>query len=770
MPRMEKIKRTRNSESDRKSRVDALRSQTGLKLGTYSTTSLDARSVGGNIENFIGTISMPVGYVGSLNIHFKDDSKETFAPVATTEGALVSSMQRGSIALNLSGGVTARTMSSRMIRAPQYELESIDAALEFVDWISKNISTLKKLVKDKSNFAQLIEIDPKVFGRTVHLRFVFSTGNAAGQNMTTFCTSYLCQWINTQFPADTGRLFHGFIIEGNLSSDKKVSHLSAIEGRGRSVVAEATLKSSVIRKILKTTPQHLFQHFTRCKSGRVFSGMVGFNINVANAVAGLFLSTGQDMACVHESSTAELHMELKDEDIYVSLYMPSLVVGTVGGGTSLPAFRENIEMMGCYQVMDSANRLAETIASFALALEISTVSAISGGQFVDAHELLGRDLLKVGLSLKEIDEEFFKKSLSDDSISRVNKIEGQNKQGFVTDIAQQVTRKHTGIFAYEIERGLESKKAFLKIKPHDREIVLGSAKVLEILNPGLADLLVKRSEHLPFRNCHIREIEVLSKKNEVIDSMAPQFFGSFIDFNKEAFVLIQELIGNGWNISEIKDTRLWTANAKAEAIRTIARLHRQFLGDEATVRSLSDSILDMCSVDKMDEQLDLWDGLFTLSYAVLKSRHPELFQFYSDSLSSFESVLAEMNLQQKTLIHYDFNPRNIAFNPSGQVKVFDWEFSAWGLPQRDLIEFVIFANSESDVVQSFDDLSKMHYDLVYSDDRISYADWQRGCELSLQEFVVKRLAFYFILAELSFCPYIDRVLKNCEQLVGKFKS
>lgn len=769
MSQLEKIKRTRNSESERKSRVETLRSKTGLKLGNYNASSIDSRSVGGNIENFIGTVSMPVGYVGPLTICYKENTSDIFAPIATTEGALVSSIQRGAIALNLSGGVTARTLSNKMIRAPQYEMESIDAAIDFADWIAKNLSTLKKLVKDKSNFAQLLEIDPKIFGRTLHLRFVFSTGNAAGQNMTTFCTSYLCNWINSKYPAESNNKFLSFIIEGNLSSDKKASHLSAIEGRGRSVVAEATIKASVIRKVLKTNSEQLFQNFTRSKSARIFTGMIGFNINVSNAVAALFMATGQDIACVHESSTAEFHMELKGEDIYISLFLPSLIVGTVGGGTGLPGFRENIEMLGCYSVVDSANRLAETIASFALALELSTVSAISGGQFVEAHESLGREVLKLGLSLKEIDEDFFKKSLLDDSISKVNKIEGQNKQGFVTDIAQQVTRKHTGIFAYEIQTGLESKKAFLKIKPHDREIVLGSAKVLDLLNPGLAELLINRSVHLPFRNCHIREIEVLSKKNLMIDSIAPQFLGSFIDFNKEAFVLIQELIADDWHISEIVDIQVWTSEAKNNAIEKIATLHKHFLNKEIPARDLSSSLLEMASVDKIDEQLDLWDGLFMLSYSQLKCQYPILFKFYRESLTSFEDSLMEMNGLEKALIHYDFNPRNIAFSKQGDVKIFDWEFSAWGLPQRDLIEFVLFANSAAHIVDSFEALSQLHYQILYPSSEIDYDKWIRGCQLSLQEFIVKRLAFYFILAELSFCPYIDRVLKNIEELVTHWK-
>ncbi|MCB0368914.1 MAG: hypothetical protein KDD45_05540, partial [Bdellovibrionales bacterium] len=258
MSKLEKVKRTRDSENDRKSRVAAIRKYTGLKLNSYGTSSLDSRSVSGNIENFIGTVSIPVGYAGPLNIHFKEETLDVVAPLATSEGALISSVQRGSIAINLSGGATVRTLSSKMIRAPQYEFESIDAALNFTHWLNKKIDSLKLLVRDKSNYAQLIELDTKILGRTVHVRFIYTTGNAAGQNMTTFCTSYLCQFINEKFELETGFKILNFIIEGNLSSDKKISHISAIEGRGHSVVAETIIKGNVLRKILKMDVENFY--------------------------------------------------------------------------------------------------------------------------------------------------------------------------------------------------------------------------------------------------------------------------------------------------------------------------------------------------------------------------------------------------------------------------------------------------------------------------------------------------------------------------------
>lgn len=768
MSGVEKNRRMRFSEDDRKLRLNRLRDKTGLRLPTYGASQIDPRSVSGNVENFIGTISFPVGMAGPLNIRFKNSEEELYAPITTTEGALISSIQRGALALNLSGGVNARCLGNKMIRAPQFEFETLDGAIDFVQWLKSQFPALQGLVQNKSQHAKLLSVEPYNMGRTVHVRFVFSTGNAAGQNMTTFCTSYLCQWLLSQWSKESSTPCVDFMIEGNLSSDKKTSALSASQGRGRMVIAEATIKASVLKRVMKGEVADFVQRFSRSKSARILTGFSGYNINVSNVVAGFFLSTGQDAACIHESSLAELHMEQKGQDLYLSLYMPCLVVGTVGGGTHLPSFRDNLEILGCHEGPDSADRLAQIIASYALALELSTLSAVGGGQFVGAHEQLARQSNIQGFKRGELNEDFFRKSLDNHRILDVHAIPAENKQGFLTDIALQVSKKMTGIFAYEIlaeneDKNLITSKAFLKIKPHARELTLGSAKVIETLSPGLADLIVKRSEFLPYKDSHIREIELLSNRSPILSEISPRFLGSFIDQEREAFILIQEMIEENYHVSEIENLELWTRDRKARFLKAITKLHLNYLNKKDQAFAKYPSLMETVHLQKIEEQVDLWDSLYAISYAKIQRHYPTLLKAYDQSLENYEEILKKMGELPSSIIHYDFNPRNMAFHPeTGSALIFDWEFAAWGLPQRDLVEFILFTSNVDNVICELEHFSEFHRGLL--GESIGREDWETGLKVSFQEFVLRRLPFYFVLSELSFCPYMSRLLSNLEVL------
>lgn len=772
MAEIERNKRIRFLEEDRQARVDSLREKTGIRLPTYSASQIDSRSVSGNIENFIGTIQVPTGLIGPLRFRFKNHEEEVLAPFSTTEGALISSIQRGSLALNLSGGVTTRLVSSQMTRAPQFEFSSIDAALEFSQWIQLRLPELQALVKRKSQYAELIRLEPKAFGRSVHCRFVYTTGNAAGQNMTTFCTSYLCRYLLDRWAegfADPHFRCVDFLIEGNISSDKKVSALSILAGRGRTVVAESIIRGSVLKKVLKLHPEEFVQRFHRTKAAHILTGFLGYNINVANVVAGLFLSTGQDMACVHESSIGEFHVELRQGDVYCSLYMPCLVVGTVGGGTHLPSFRDNLAILKCLEVEGGADRLAQIIVGYALALEMSTVCAIGSGDFVSAHEKYGRLSREDSLKLSDFDRDFFSRSLSDEGVLRVEKIPADNKQGFVTDIALQVSKKMTGLLAFEIEiQNAVKKRTFLKIKPHDREITQGCAKIMESLSPGLAGIILKKKDFLPFKESHLREIEVLSRKHPLIAGLSPEYYGSFIDDKKEAYVLIEELLDSSLIVSEINDTSYLTPDLKLRVVDKISEIHRHFLNRKQLALELSPRLLSFASDERVEEQAELWDGLFSFSYAKLKTSYPHLFAAYDSTLQDYSNFVRQWASLDHSLIHYDFNPRNMAFDSDQRIYVFDWEFAAWAPPQRDLVEFVLFTSKNGQLIQDLEVLSKKAFDTIYG--KGPQHQWNEGVRLCLLEFIVRRLPFYFVLSELSFCSYLDSLLANVETLCRHYEA
>lgn len=379
------------SEVARQARLEFLRSETGVALDCVGTISFDSERVIHNTEALIGSVEVPVGIAGPLKINGLFALGEFYAPLATTEGALVASVSRGAAALTLAGGVNAAFLGQRMMRVPYFELQTLCEALRFRAFVIDQLPSLQAQVKPLTQHGTLIAVEPQLIGRIVHVHFMFETGDAAGQNMVTTITWVLSQWLRAQFHLHTGHVIKHFMIESNLSSDKKASFQSFIQGRGCRVVADCVLSEAVVRQVLRTTPQGIVRCYQRGVSGAIAAGMLGINFNIANAIAALFTATGQDIASVHESAIGHLHLELDaDGSLYAALVLPSLIIGTVGGGTGLPQQRECLDLLGCAG-MGGKSKLAEIIAGFCLGLEISLGAALAADEFASAHEKLGRN-------------------------------------------------------------------------------------------------------------------------------------------------------------------------------------------------------------------------------------------------------------------------------------------------------------------------------------------------------------------------------------------
>jgi len=385
----------RYSEDARRERLAFLQDHTACDLSSVNSTSLDPESLRGINGNTIGSVEVPVGIAGPLLFRGNEACGMQFAPLGTCEGALVESVTRGALAITRSGGVYARTLEQRMKRVPIFTFVSVEDAVIFSKWIVANEMEIRLIAQTESSHGRCVSVVPRISGRYVHVEFTYTTGDAAGQNISTACTSVACTWIRGQLGA-AGIEPVSFGLEGNMSSDKKVSYNSFINGRGIRVVAETVLKKDVIAKVLNVTPQALYSGHLRGINGAIEAGMVGYNINVANVITAMFVATGQDIACAHESSMAHLAFELDGEDVYASLTLPGLIVGTVGGATRLPAQRELLQMLDCYGD-GKVYRFAEIIAGFCLALDISTLSAMVSDVFASAHERLARKPTKAFL-------------------------------------------------------------------------------------------------------------------------------------------------------------------------------------------------------------------------------------------------------------------------------------------------------------------------------------------------------------------------------------
>lgn len=341
-------------------------------------------------ENVIGYAPIPVGVAGPILI----DGKEFYVPMATTEGALIASTTRGCKALSLGGGVNTEIVGEGMSRAPVLHCPSIKVANDIRLFIESNIHLLQASFSSTSRFAKLKSISCHIAGRKLFLRFKCTTGDAMGMNMVGKGVEKALNIITDQFP-DT----HVIALSGNVCTDKKPSAINWIDGRGKSVVCEAIIPEAVVRDVLKTTPEALVEtNYAKNLVGSAVAGSIGGNnAHAANVVTAVFLATGQDPAQNVESSNCMTLIEKVSPDsgdIYISVTMPTVEVGTVGGGTSLSPQGSMLNLLGVRGSAetsgDNARQLARVVGAAVMAGELSLMAALSSGHLISSHMKLNR--------------------------------------------------------------------------------------------------------------------------------------------------------------------------------------------------------------------------------------------------------------------------------------------------------------------------------------------------------------------------------------------
>ena len=351
-----------------------------------STRPMDPTIYSRNIENFVGTCCMPVGLAGPLRVNGLNALGDYIIPLATTEAALVASFHRGCKAITLSGGVTTACLMECISRAPIFVFTSMPQALLFASWIATQEDKIREVAESTSRFAKLLGYKLSLNGQDVVLFLEFSTGDASGQNMVTIATDAVCHYLAGISPVPIRRWF----IESNMSGDKKATVLSFIHTRGKRVVAEVRIPAEVCKEVLKANPIDIYEAWKICMVSSIQSGAIGSQGHFANGLTALFIATGQDVACVSEASVGITEFSVEEDgSLLVNACLPSLVVGTVGGGTGLPTQKECLELLGCYGPGKAA-AFAEICAGLVVAGEISITAAIAAGHFAKAHKALAR--------------------------------------------------------------------------------------------------------------------------------------------------------------------------------------------------------------------------------------------------------------------------------------------------------------------------------------------------------------------------------------------
>ena len=378
-----------DAETAAAARRRLLREETGADLPTVGDYAFDAADAEPNIENMVGAAQIPMGVVGPLPIDGGAADGEHYLPLATTEGALLASVNRGVSTIRHAGGATARVLKSGMTRAPVFRVDDVAEAGAVSAWVREHVEELAAAAESTTSHGELQDVTPYVVGDSVFLRFVFDTKDAMGMNMVTIATREAATLVESETPAELVAL------SGNLCSDKKPAAINAVEGRGRTVTADVVLDRELVEGRLDTTPAAMAEGNTRKNLvGSAKAASLGFNAHAANTVAASFLATGQDAAQVVEGANAITTMDVREGGLYASVSLASLELGTVGGGTGLPTQSAALDILGLGGGGDppgsNADALAEVVAVGALAGELSLVAAFCSRHLAQAHENLGR--------------------------------------------------------------------------------------------------------------------------------------------------------------------------------------------------------------------------------------------------------------------------------------------------------------------------------------------------------------------------------------------
>jgi hydroxymethylglutaryl-CoA reductase (NADPH) len=373
-------------------RREALEQMSGVKLDAMAHSSFDASvAASRNCENLIGVAQIPMGVVGPLTVHGEHVDGDVYVPMATTEGALLASINRGCVALRQVGGATVHVDDVGMTRAPVFRTRSQRETRAFLAWVREHEAAIREIAEGTSRFLKMTEVRSYVFGTTIFLRFRFTTGDAMGMNMATIaCDRVVRELIEpkTGIPC--------VALSGNYCVDKKAASVNFSEGRGKRIHAEAVLDAATLRDVLKTDSRSLVEvQYRKNLLGSIAAGAMGYNAHYANVLSAIFIATGQDPAHVVGGSTGVTCIEPRENGAaYASIFIPDAPLGATGGGTALGTQAEALKVLGVVPDPErpghAAMRLAEIIGAAVLAGELSLMAAFTSSDLARAHQRLGR--------------------------------------------------------------------------------------------------------------------------------------------------------------------------------------------------------------------------------------------------------------------------------------------------------------------------------------------------------------------------------------------
>jgi hydroxymethylglutaryl-CoA reductase (NADPH) len=371
---------SRNYEEDFvEERREWIRNKTKTKLNHISHYSIKPEDAKGNIENFIGIAQVPLGILGPLKVNGKFANDIFYVPFATTEGAVLTTFQRGAIAITKAGGAKTSIRKDENHLDPVFILKNLEDAEKFIQWTNDNFDILSDKVKEVTGHGKLLAITPYIIGKMVALRVSYYTQDAMGANMIGIATDLICQFISKQYKVER------YLLRSNLSSEKKASGVNMLIGCGKELLVEAILPRKIVNRHLNSSPEAIHNAWHAWTLGSVHANMIGGNAHFANGIAAIFIACGQDVAHVSNASVGITIFDITESgDLYTAVKLPNILIGTVGGGTALGTQRECLEIIGCYG-QGKSKKFAEIIGATLLAGEIGICAGITSDEFLKPH-------------------------------------------------------------------------------------------------------------------------------------------------------------------------------------------------------------------------------------------------------------------------------------------------------------------------------------------------------------------------------------------------
>lgn len=755
-------------------RLDWARKVSGSRLEAMGSSIHKPETLAGNIENYIGSVQIPIGLAGPILINGVYANGHIPVPIATTEGALVSSITRGARVCALAGGIDTKVIEQNMQRVPAFFCEDQHGALNLERWVMGNTEKIRAKAESVSSVARIKHIIPTVYGNALHLNFTFTTGDAAGQNMTTSCTWVACEWMDEQIRDNPSFKYISYCLEGNMSSDKKVSFQSFINGRGISVMASCFIPARLYREKLNCDHRKFAELYHEAEFSAQRLGMIGVNINFANPIAGIFAATGQDIACVHESSVGILKVRCTDDGILVTAMLPSLVIGTVGGGTKLPTQRESLEIMNCYGEGKSF-KLAEIIAAACLSLDISTGAALTANEFASAHDRMGRNRPVRYLSKAELTPEFFTALLHDKGKSVVSAEEGvlDHGSGLVSSYIKERKKKFQGLLKYSLKvKAGETESdlpAVLKIKTDDTEIIdlaVGVARLSgEDRLPGMFEA---QSRIFGFENSHVRELAFSKHAHPDLLKYCPRIYGTYQDKTRGASAILMEDLSPCSHLDTINDPSLWDEASIKTVLGDMAGVHAVYLDRTGDIPP--GMHMDQLTEKKLAPAVNLLMELTGYNARRFPAMVPRpLEKLYLSFLENVPVYLREMQAFPLTLAHNDFTVRNVCLRRGDdpgrpRLVLYDWELACCKNPQVDLVEFLVNCLPDQMSMTVFDSCAAFYRARLEEAAGRTFdkEEFMRVTYLNALLHGVIRFNLYLLLHNVMKLSFIERVYGNLQ--------